>query len=220
MDQFDDYINTILKDLKINKKKKGEIAEEFLDHLQMLKIEYLSKGMTGSDATKQAMITFGEENGLKRKLSESLLNYKSLLNIIGGVIILFIVFIIGSYIPVPGYDSKHSYSFIYTMFFYSIVPNNIIFIVLGYYLPIFSIKMVRIQNIILVSIVIGVLWRIFIHLLFPTQWNSLELQMKLITLISPLMIIANIIEYVFGFALLQLFQTTSAICKRLVFKTL
>lgn len=220
MHQFDDYINTILKDLKINKQKKSEIAEEFLDHLQMLKIEYLSKGMTENDATKQSMITFGEENGLKRKLSESLLNYKSLLNIIGGVIILFIVFRIGSYIPVPGYDPKHSYSSVSSILLYTILPNHIIFIALGYYLPIFSIKMVRIQNIILASIVIGVLWRIFIYLLFPTQWNSLELQMKLITLLSPLAIISNIIEFVFGFALLQLFHRISAICKKLVFKTL
>ncbi len=219
MHQFDDYINTILKDLKINKKKKGEIAEEFLDHLQMLKMEYLSKGMTESDATNQAMITFGEENGLKRKLSESLLNYKNLLNIIGGVIILFIVFRIGSYIPVPGYNPKHSYSSVSSILLYAILPNHIIFIALGYYLPIFSTKMVRIQNILLVSIVIGVVWRIFIHLLFPIPWNSLGIQMKLITLVSPLGIISNIIGYMLGFALLQLFHRTSAICKRLVFKT-
>jgi len=69
MHQFDDYINRILKDLKISKKKKAEMAEEFLDHLQMLKREYLAKGMTENEATKQAMITFGEENGLKRKSS-------------------------------------------------------------------------------------------------------------------------------------------------------
>lgn len=219
MNQFNDYINTILKDLKIDKKKKGEMAEEFLDHLQMLKMEYLSKGLTESDATKQAMITFGEENGLKSKLSESILNYKNLHNIIGGILILLIIFIFGSKIPISGYDPKQQYFFISSILLHTIVSSNIIFIALGYYLPIFSKKLIRIQNIILVSIVIGVVWRAFMFLLFPTPWNSLDIHTKLIILVSPLGVISNIIGYVCGFALLQLIHRTSTIFKRLVIKT-
>lgn len=215
MHQFDDYINTILKDLKIDKKKKDEMAEEFLDHLQMLKLEYLSKGMTESDATKQAMITFGEENGLKRKLSESIPDYKNLHNIIGGVIITLIVFIMGARIPVLGYELNRS--FVSAILFHAIVPNAI-FIALGYYLPIFSKRMTKIKNIILVSIAVGIVYRLSIHLLFQTSWNSLEPQIKLITMVSPLGIISDIIGYIFGFALLKLFNRIPTICKRLGFK--
>ncbi|WP_265445557.1 permease prefix domain 1-containing protein [Acetivibrio straminisolvens] len=218
MHQFDEYINTIIKDLKISKKKKDEIAEEFLDHLQMLKKEYLSKGMSEIDAVKQAMITFGEENRLKRELSKSLLSYKSFHNIIGGVIIFLIVFIIGKYISVPVYGPKYWDLPISSILFYTLIPNDIIFIALGYYLPIFSKRMERIRNIILVATVIGVLRRGLMLLLFPTPWNGLELYMKLIILISPLSIVSHVIGYVFGFVLLQLFHRTSEVCKRLVLK--
>jgi len=221
MGQFDDYINSIIKGLRITEEKKAEMAEEFLDHLQMLKMEYLAKGMSESDATKQAMITFGEEKRLKRELSKSLSSYKSLHNIIGGVIILLIAFIIGRYVPVPGYDLEYSHSPIYSPIYgvlYTVMPNNILFIALGYYLPIFLKRMEKIQNILLASIVTGVVYRLFIHLLFSTSWNSLEITTKLIMLASPLVIISNIIESMLGFTLLQLFHRMPNICKKSVIK--
>lgn len=166
------------------------------------------------------MITFGAENGLKRKLSETLLKYRNLHNAICGVVVFFIYFVIGANIPIPGYDTMKLNSYVFGIILYTVIPSNILFIALGYYLPIFIKRMEKIQNIILVSNIVGLIYRLCVLLLFVEPKNSLELPMKLLMIFSHIGIISNTIEGMFGFALLHLFHKTSTVYKRLVIKRL
>ena len=88
MYQFDEYINSLIGDLKINKKMKDEMAEEFRNHLEMLKLEYVSKGISESEAVKNAIESFEKENKLKRKIANSFLNHRNNTTVFTGIVLL------------------------------------------------------------------------------------------------------------------------------------
>jgi hypothetical protein len=171
MCQFDDYINSILKDLKISKNEKKELAEEFLDHLLMLKQEYLSKGLTESDAVKQAMNSFGKENALKRKLSYSYLNYRSFLNIFTGIILFLMLFRIGAFIPMPGLSPADN---IFVRVFKLSMSTIILFMPMGYFLPIFF----KQKKTILITVLISTAGLILLNTYTFCSFNKFLLKVK------------------------------------------
>jgi hypothetical protein len=173
MCQFDEYINSIIGDLKISKKKKYEMTEEFRDHLQMLKLEYMSKGVSESEAVKKAIYSFGQENSLKKMFANSLLNYRNKITVFIGIVLLLILMLVyrtGGRIPVTGVDTTvisnvHGYA-VDQMIFSKTNPILsmillLLFIPFGYFMPIIFSK-IKTAALIGVTLSLGALIGMFL----------------------------------------------------------
>lgn len=190
MHEFDAYINEIIKNLKIDKKQKAEMAEEFNDHLYMLKKEYIQSGMTEENAVKKAVEVFGNSLDLKKCLSLSTTNYKTIYNILFGILLFIPIFRLATFIPVPAYDPARK------IILLQILPAVLLFSILGYFLPILFYKFNNIQYIALISIPLSLALGILIGILH----NSL-----LIFLIA-FCIFGGLIGSIIGFAVLFVFN--------------
>lgn len=152
MYQFDEYINSIIGDLKISKKKKYEMTEEFKDHLQMLKSEYISKGSSESEAVKKAIESFGQENNLKRIFADEIVTYRNYINVFVGIILFLLIFRIGAHIPLPGLNTGEGIN----IFSLSIVMISL-FIPLGYFMPVVFRKVKNISHVITITLPLAIL---------------------------------------------------------------
>ncbi|WP_425449281.1 VanZ family protein [Dethiothermospora halolimnae] len=72
MNKFDEYIDKVLDKLQCDSNDKDELREEFKDHLNLLKEEYLNKGYEEDDAIKLSICDFGEENKIGKDLNQSI----------------------------------------------------------------------------------------------------------------------------------------------------
>jgi hypothetical protein len=144
--EFDAYINKIIGSLKVDKKQKDEIVEEFNDHLYMLKKEFIENGMTEENAAKEAIKTFGDSMDLKKYLSRNIIDYKTIYNILFGILLLVSVFGIGAFISVPGYAPTKEINVLL------LLPSTLLFIAFGYFLPIIFYKLSNIKYIALISV--------------------------------------------------------------------
>ncbi|KNF10084.1 hypothetical protein CLPU_1c02490 [Gottschalkia purinilytica] len=72
MIELERYVKKILDDRGINKKDKEELSIEILDHLLMLKNEYLEKGYDEKKATKKAIVDFGQYNTIGNEVKKFL----------------------------------------------------------------------------------------------------------------------------------------------------
>ncbi|WML58559.1 VanZ family protein [Neobacillus sp. PS2-9] len=73
MDQnIKNYVNQIVKELQCDKNEKAEIAEEMIQHLELLKDEYIEQGLSESEAVQQALASFGDKNTLTEGLQSSM----------------------------------------------------------------------------------------------------------------------------------------------------
>jgi hypothetical protein len=152
MYEFDEYINSIIGDLKINKKKKHEMIEEFRDHLQMLKLEYMSNGISENEAVIKAIDNFGHENLLKKIFTDSLSNYRNYITVFTGIILLLLLYIIGNHIPVRGVDPNQGSSLLPSL---SIVIISL-FIPFGYFIPVILQRVKKASLIAIITLPIGV----------------------------------------------------------------
>lgn len=100
MHKFDEFIDSITGDLKVSNRKRNELVEEFKDHLEMLKKEFMGKGLIEDEAINSAIKSFGDDKELKKILSDSLFSYRSIPNTLLGVIFYLIIFRICSHIPI------------------------------------------------------------------------------------------------------------------------
>lgn len=157
MQKFDEFINTIIGDLKISKRKKNELIDEFKDHLVMLRNELIEKGLPEDEATNSAIESFGDSKELKKKLSDSLFNYRSVPNALLGVIIYLLIFRIGAHIPVPGLATDN-----YFNIFMFCTLATILFLPVGYFMPILFSKIHQVRNVILFSIGLGLLVGLYV----------------------------------------------------------
>jgi len=170
MYQFDSYIYSILNGIRISRKQKDEITEEFNDHLEMLKQEYVSKGFVEDEAVKKAIESFGKDKELKKNIANAMLNYRRVPLIIIGVFLSLLSIILCFFTPIGTgmTSSSPNYVDIYTpiSIFHMSVNHTIIinllitFIVttflslpLGYFLPILFNKMRKVLNIIFMSFI-------------------------------------------------------------------
>jgi hypothetical protein len=92
MHQFDSYIKSILNNINISRQQRSEMEEEFKDHLEGLKSEYLEKGMEEDIAISKAMEDFGSYKDLNKRLNTTIHNYRTKPAFIFGV--LYIVFVL------------------------------------------------------------------------------------------------------------------------------
>jgi hypothetical protein len=176
MYQFDEYINSLIGDLKINKKMKDEMAEEFRDHLEMLKLEYVSKGISENEAVKNAIESFGQENILKRRIADSVLNYRNNTNIFTGIILLLLVLSLGLFIPVPAVDASEfvvsgaivlsmSSSSSILFLFMSSLSLILLFIPLGYFIPVVFLKVKKARHVTIATLPLGVLIGLYLSII-------------------------------------------------------
>lgn len=159
MYQFDAYINSILSDLNISKKQKNEMAEEFEDHLERLKQEYIDKGLSEDEAVVKAIEDFGNGRELSKKLSYSLLNYRTKTNILFGVVyIVFALLLFKIYFYIapliillrdPINLPQLIKGEIFIALWFSIIYSPI-----GYFIPIIFIKVKKLTHIVLINILI------------------------------------------------------------------
>lgn len=160
MQKFDEFINTITGDLKISNRKKNELIAEFKDHLVMLRKEFIEKGLSEDEATNSAIESFGDAKELKKKLSDSLFSYRSIPNALLGVIIYLLIFRIGSHIPIP-YSEPDNY---FKILMFGTLGATILFLPIGYFLPILFCKIHQVRNVILISTVPGLLVGLYVSL--------------------------------------------------------
>jgi hypothetical protein len=208
MCQFDEYINSIIGDLKISKKKKYEMTEEFRDHLQMLKLEYMSKGISESEAVKKAIYSFGKENSLKKMFANSLLNYRNKVTVFIGIVLLLILMLVyrtGGRIPVTGVDTTvisnvHGYA-VDQMIFFKTIPILSMFLLLlfipfGYFMPIIFSK-IKTAALIGVTLSLGALIGISLKSVVGISFSVISLSALISLIISILLssLLGSIIGY-------------------------
>lgn len=160
MREFDEYISSIIGDLKIHENKKYEMAEELRDHLQMLKIEYVSKGYSESEAVIKAIESFGQEKELKKVFSDSVLNFQNKTTVFTGIVLTLLIYIIGSHIPVSNVN----------LMFYNTSPIIslilfFLFVPLGYFIPVIFPRISKTSFIIIATLPLGIITGICFNLI-------------------------------------------------------
>lgn len=174
MHEFDSYIKTILSDLSTSKKKKYEMADEYRDHLEMLRQEYLRNGLSEENAVKEAIKCFGDSRELKMKLSSNLIEFRRIPNVLIGAIITILIFIVGSFTFTPVQvinPGLRNYLVIYLVL---VMCYAIMLLPVGYFLPIIFKRAGKIKNTAEVTILFGVIigfinsWGVSLTYLLPS----------------------------------------------------
>lgn len=137
MCKIDEYINSITNSLNLNKKEKEELSEEFRDHLNLLKSEYIQKGLSPEEAESEAVKSFGDSGRLKYSLSRNTYRHRSVLNVFIGTALSVFLFILGSKVPVPGLNPANPFT-PGNMNLIGIVSAVLLFFPVGYFTPIFK----------------------------------------------------------------------------------
>ncbi len=163
MYKFDTYIDTIIGDLKIGKKKKEELADEFSDHLELLQQEFINNGFSEGESIKRAIERFGESSDIKKKLHKSLFIFRNSGNVVFGVVITLIM-IIFIYIPMVSvtiayndYNTATFGSHLFSSNIWYSVNCVLFFIPIGYFLPIILNKFYKVFQLAPVFSVFGLL---------------------------------------------------------------
>lgn len=163
MYEFDTYINSIIGGLKISKKRKAELADEFRDHLESLKSEFIKNGFSEGESIKRAIERFGESNDIKKKLHKTLSGFRNSGNVIFGAVITLIM-IIFSYLPMGGVIIAYKdyspaidvFPVLFTEKWY--VLNCILFFIpIGYFLPIIFNRAFKALQLALTFSILGIL---------------------------------------------------------------
>lgn len=155
MHEFDDYINSITGGLRISKKKRDELYEEFLDHLQMMKQNNISSGMAEGDAIKEAIRGFGDRRDLRLKLGKNIFNYRTIPNVLCGIFLLMI-YRIASHLPVPGLGTINDIGpAVPNSVFIAIIGFMVSSISIGYFMPIIFKGAGKVRNIFLIALLLS-----------------------------------------------------------------
>jgi hypothetical protein len=143
MFEFDAYISNIVGALRIGKKKKEELADEFKDHLNSLKTEFVQNGFTEEESIQKAIECFGKTYDIQKKLQKSLANLRNPGSILFGATLVLIIVAFG-YLPMYGYTiafhhygsgSAHTVSSLLASYGWHI-ENILLFLPVGYFAPV------------------------------------------------------------------------------------
>ncbi|AQQ52595.1 permease prefix domain 1-containing protein [Planococcus lenghuensis] len=91
-EQFQNYVDGIMREVVCRDEQKAEIAEEMHDHLQLLKAEYMEAGKTEQQAAQLAISAFGQKKQVGRQLQKELFPHLQLLKWISSGLCLFIAY--------------------------------------------------------------------------------------------------------------------------------
>ena len=131
MEELDRYISSIVSDLKISKKRKLELISEFKDHLELLKLQYMSEGYSEAESIRKSIDDFGEVKQLKLNIMNSLSNYRNKITLLFGLLMILSFVFIGSRLPMPGIELASSSNLLTSSVFFMMI-----FIPLGYWIPV------------------------------------------------------------------------------------
>lgn len=70
MDKFRNYISVMLSGLHINEEKRIDLEDEIMDHLMLLKKEYMDQGLSEDQAEMKAMEEFGKTENINKKFKK------------------------------------------------------------------------------------------------------------------------------------------------------
>lgn len=79
MDIFRNYISVILNGVHMREEERRDFEDEILDHLNMLKKEYMEQGYSEEEATGQAIQKFGETEDINKKYKKTFSPYHRML---------------------------------------------------------------------------------------------------------------------------------------------
>ncbi|GFZ32626.1 hypothetical protein CSC2_31520 [Clostridium zeae] len=131
MEEFDRYINSIVSGLKIRKKRKLELIAEFKDHLELLKLQYMSEGYSEAEAIRKSIDSFGQVKQLRLNIINSLSNYRNKMTLLFGLLLIISFILIGNKAPIPGIELGSSSNLLTSSVFFMMF-----FIPLGYWVPV------------------------------------------------------------------------------------
>ncbi|GKX68581.1 VanZ family protein [Inconstantimicrobium mannanitabidum] len=98
MDKIYDHIEMIMSNLVCSKKEKEDFKSQFIDHLNLLKDEYIKNGVNEEEATNLAIRDFGDGSSIINELNYNSLKYSKKLRIFCGicfsVYIIFLFFVL------------------------------------------------------------------------------------------------------------------------------
>jgi uncharacterized membrane protein YeaQ/YmgE (transglycosylase-associated protein family) len=198
---FDEYIMQVVGSLNVSKNKKDEMADEFRDHLMLLKKDLLKNGLSEEEATAEAVRLFGDSTLLKERLAKNVVGYRSISNVIFGIIFVVLLFLAGSRVPVPGINSWDDIKNIRVLMDIMFALNTmLLFIPVGYFTPIIFKRAYR-----FIHIAIAVL------LLSPVRGILLSIDVnKIETEFLVMNILGGLIGALFGFCILKLVSRVSS----------
>lgn len=171
MNEFKDYIDSILDDILIDSKNKKDMADEIEDHLKLSKQEYMIKGYSENEAIEMAIKSFGKTKDIKAKYATTFNHFNKIIRVFVGILfvtymLLFVqVFLISHTAGIPYWSVRINlvpfksilhYLFNYHNLNYDIWFNNlfglvIAFIPFGFLVPIMLNKIKRLRDVIAIS---------------------------------------------------------------------
>lgn len=86
MNEIQDYINSILKDIPIDSKERKDIEDEIKDHLMLSEQEYIIKGYSEKEANKMSIKRFGETKKMKSKFTFTFNPFDKIIRIVASVL--------------------------------------------------------------------------------------------------------------------------------------
>jgi hypothetical protein len=163
MYEFDSYINSIMSGLNISKMRKKELTDEFKDHLELLKSEYIEKGFSESESFSKAVERFGEWSDISKKLQKSIFGFRNSSNVLIGLLIT-ITIIIFSIMPITGvttayldYKSGTDIPKFFNVNYIYLLNGILFFIPIGYFLPIILNRICKVFQLALTYSILGIL---------------------------------------------------------------
>ncbi len=197
MQQFDEYITRLVGSLNMSKRRKEDLADEFRDHLNMLKKDLMESGSTEEEAIAETIRLFGDSRLLKSFLTKSIRGYRSMTNILFGIVLTILLFLGCTRVPVPGINSwdniENVQLFIKSMF---ALGGLLILIPVGYFMPIIIKRSGNVFWVMAAALVISTILSVFLS----TGFRGIE--PVYLSFIS-----GGTIGSIFGFGLLKLVNT-------------
>ncbi len=208
--EFDDYIKSIIDNLQVSKKKKAEMFDEYRDHLTMLKQDYIKNGLKEEVAIEEAIKSFGNNENLKA-LFNNIFGYRTITNILSGIFVTILLFILGTRIS---WTSLNVNSVTVPDAFRIFIPYTLMFIPVGYFLPIIFKRAGKNKNIALASLLLSTITGLCLSvplgsLQVPYITNLLALQITLIVSI----ILGGLLGSLLGFIFLKMISMVTLKCK-------
>lgn len=175
MNPFDKYLTQVLQKVDASIETKRELYEEFLDHLEQLRMSYVNDGLQDAHAVKLAIADFGESGLVGDLMNKSVSPYRKWLKPLAWFVSMMYVLVVvyqllfsglrlmqrsREWAPPPNLtpfrsiqqyaNGFHHYNF--DTWFFNLFGNVLLFVPLGFLLPILFVKTRRFSAIITWSI--------------------------------------------------------------------
>lgn len=168
MNSFEEYLNRILENIEASAEAKRELHDEFLDHLEQLRRSYVAEGVQDEHSVKLAIADFGESNLVGDLINKAVSPNRKWLRTLSwfffmsyALIVVYQLFLSPSRLilrnmeqPHPNLTplqtilmyANHYQSYDFDTWFLNLFGNVLIFVPLGFLLPILFAKSRRFSS--------------------------------------------------------------------------